>query len=82
VTFDANENLYGTTLTGGAADGGTVWTFQAGAVPQPSSLVSSLTGLVLAGGGVRLKHHHRSEDVSDRAGCFGHLVDADLAGWW
>jgi uncharacterized repeat protein (TIGR03803 family) len=60
VTFDASGNLYGTAFSGGANNLGTVWEFQPGSVPEPSSLVLGLIGLVLAGGAAVLKHRRRS----------------------
>jgi len=58
VTFDANGNLYGTALRGGADGQGTVWEFSS--VPEPTSLVLGLVGLVVSGGASLLKHHRRS----------------------
>ena len=55
VTFDANGNLFGTTVNGGTSGLGTVWEIQTASVPEPSTLVTSLIGLTLAGGLVR-KH--------------------------
>jgi uncharacterized repeat protein (TIGR03803 family) len=50
VIFDANGNLYGTTESGGAVGGGTVWQFQTNAVPEPSSLMLVLIGIAITGG--------------------------------
>jgi uncharacterized repeat protein (TIGR03803 family) len=60
VTFDADGNLYGTALIGGANGLGTVWELQPSAIPEPSSLFLGLIGLALAGGAALLKHHRQS----------------------
>ncbi len=60
ITVDANGNFFGTALSGGLNNLGTVWEFRTGSVPEPSSLVLGLIGLVLAGGVTVRKHRRRS----------------------
>ncbi len=50
VTLDDNGNLFGTTLIGGDGNEGTVWEIRATSAPEPSSIVTGLIGMVLAGG--------------------------------
>ncbi len=50
VALGANGDLFGTTAYGGTYNSGTVWEIQGASVPEPSSIVTGLIGLALAGG--------------------------------
>jgi uncharacterized repeat protein (TIGR03803 family) len=58
VTFDANGNLFGTTLGGGSSSFGTVW--ELSSIPEPSPLVLGLISCALAGAAALFKQHRRS----------------------
>jgi uncharacterized repeat protein (TIGR03803 family) len=55
LIMDPQGNLYGTTTYGGANMDGTVWEFQFGSVPEPSTLVMGFLSMVLVGGIVLMK---------------------------
>ncbi len=63
VTMDSNGNLFGTAIGGGSNGYGTVWEI-ASAVPEPSSIVTGMIGMALAGGFVLVNR------VSARLGRF------------
>jgi len=66
VTIDANGNLLGTTQGGGANNAGTVWEIQMSSVPEPSSIVTGLIGMALAGGFVLAKRASARREGASR----------------